>query len=294
MIEMSYTCAMPSKQRLKDKVAIVTGSSRGIGRALALGLAREGANVVIVAKSEKPRPTLPGSIYTVAEEVEKLGVRALPIKVDVRNDDDIHSMVQQTMDKFGRIDVLVNNAGALWWQDVQDTPMKRFDLVMGVNVRGAFACTQACLPHLQASGAGHVVVYSPPVDLSALPGKVAYMISKFGMTMLAHGLAEEMKGKGVAVNALWPVTAIESQATINFQFGGPQTWRKPDILVDATLEVVTTPPKEFTGHALLDEDFLRERGWTDFVKYRCDPDHEPPRLLAKNMPKAGLVEQSGV
>lgn len=265
------------------KVAIVTGSSRGIGRAVALELARQGANVVVAAKSETSTPELPGSIHTVAEEINALGVRALPVRVDVRNEADIESMVKKTIATFGRIDVLVNNAGALWWKDVQETPIKRFDLLMGVNVRAAFACTQACLPHLQQHGHGHVLMYSPPVDLHALGGKVAYLISKFGMTMLAQGLAEEMRGKGVAVNALWPVTAIESQATIHFQIGDRASWRKPDIIADATLEIVTTQPSELTGRALLDEDFLRERGWTDFAQYRCDPDHEPPRVHLQDL-----------
>ena len=278
-----------TSKRLSGKVAVITGASRGIGRAVALRLAQEGCSVVIAAKSETPKPDLPGSIHTVAEEVEELGSKALAVRVDVRNDEDIQAMVEKTVDEFGRIDILVNNAGALWWQDVLETPMKRFDLVMGVNVRAAFACTQACLPHLIKSGAGHVLVYSPPIDLSALPGKVAYMISKFGMTMLAIGLAKEMQGKGVAINALWPATAIESQATINFGFGDKKTWRKSDIVADATLEVVTSDPNELTGFSLVDEDFLAERGWTDFAQYRCDPDHEPPRLLAKDLPKVGLV-----
>lgn len=265
------------------KVAIVTGSSRGIGRAVALKLAREGANVVVAAKSETSTPQAPGSIHTVAEEINALGVQALPVRVDVRNEADIETMVNKTVATFGRIDVLVNNAGALWWKDVRETPIKRFDLVMGVNVRAAFACTQACLPHLEKHGHGHVLMYSPPVDLTALGGKVAYLVSKFGMTMVAQGLAEEMRGKGVAVNALWPVTAIESQATIHFQIGDRATWRKPDIIADATVEIVTTSPSELTGRALLDEDFLRERGWTDFAQYRCDPAHEPPRVHLQDL-----------
>ncbi|MCB9667500.1 MAG: SDR family oxidoreductase [Myxococcales bacterium] len=273
---------MNTQGRLSGKVAIVTGASRGIGRAVAMAFAREGADVVIAAKSDTETGRLPGSIYTVAREIEALGARALPLKVDVRNDDDVQSMVDRSLETFGRLDVLINNAGALWWHDVIETPMKRFDLVMDVNVRGAFACTLACLPHLKAHGCGHVVMYSPPVDLEALPGKVAYLISKFGMTMLAHGLAKEVEGQGVSVNALWPVTAIESQATLHFGLGSPKTWRKPDILADATLEIITTPPSSLNGEALLDEPFLRDRGWSDFKRYRCDPDHEPPRAALKD------------
>jgi citronellol/citronellal dehydrogenase len=274
---------MQAQARLQGKVAIVTGASRGIGRAVALTFARHGAHVVIAAKSETETHALAGTIYTVAKEVQALGARALPVRVDVRQDADIQAMVDKTMATFGRVDILINNAGALWWRDVLETPMKRFDLVMGVNVRAAFACTQACLPHLKAHGAGHVLMYSPPVDLKTLRGKVAYLISKYGMTMLAHGLAEEMAGKGVAVNALWPVTAIESQATKHFQLGEPSTWRKPEILADATLEIVTTSPLELSGQALLDEDFLRQRGWTDFSAYRCDPNHEPPRVHLRDL-----------
>jgi citronellol/citronellal dehydrogenase len=281
-------------ERLAGKVAVVTGASRGIGRVVALTLAREGASVVVAAKSRTSRETLPGSIHTVAEEIEAAGGKALPIRVDVRDDAEVETMAAAAEETFGGIDILVNNAGALWWQDVAQTPMKRFDLVMGVNVRAAFACTHACLPAMRRRGGGHVVVFSPPVDLEALPGKTAYLISKFGMTMLALGLAEELRDEQIAANALWPVTAIESLATINYKLGGPRTWRKPEIVADATLEIVTSPPETLTGRALLDEDFLRERGWTDFTPYRCDPDHEPPRLLARAIPRRGLVSDAGL
>jgi citronellol/citronellal dehydrogenase len=276
-------------ERLSGQVAIITGASRGIGRQVALTLARAGADIVIAAKSESEQPGLPGSIHTVAREVEALGRRALPLRVDVRDDAQIEALAARTMETFGRIDILVNNAGALWWQPVLDTPMKRYDLIHSINSRASFSCTRAVLPHMLAGRGGHVLVYSPPIDLAALPGKVAYCISKFGMTMLAHGLAEEMRGRPFSINALWPVTAIESQATINFQLGGPATWRKADILADATLEIVQRPPGEMSGRALLDEDFLRERGWTDFTRYRCDPNHEPPRLMARDLPQTGLV-----
>ena len=275
--------------RLAGKVAVVTGSSRGIGRAVALALAREGAKVVVAAKSRRPRPRLPGSVYTVAEEIRRAGGEALPVVLDVRKDEDIEAMVGAVRERFGGVDILVNNAGALWWQDVLETPMKRFDLVMDVNVRGAFACTRACLPSLLERGGGHVLMYSPPVDLDALPGKIAYLVSKFGMTMLALSLAKELAGTGVAVNALWPVTAIESQATINYRIGERADWRKPDILADATVEIVSTDPAKLTGRALLDEDFLRERGWTDFARYRCDPDREPPRVVPRDLPQRGEV-----
>jgi citronellol/citronellal dehydrogenase len=274
-------------QRLAGKVAIVTGASRGIGRVLALTFAREGARVVVAAKSEAETARLPGTIYSVAREVEALGAAALPLRVDVRQLEDLQALAAQTVAHFGRVDNLVNNAGALWWQDVEHTPMARFDLMHEVNVRASFAASQAVIPAMTAAGGGHILVCSPPVDLAALPHKVGYLISKYGMTMLAHGLAEELRERRIAVNALWPVTLVQSQATMNFGIGGPQAWRRPEIVADAALEVVTSDPATLTGRALLDEDFLRERGWTDFTQYRCDPDHEPPRITAADVPNVG-------
>ena len=279
---------------LANKVAIITGGSRGIGRQVALTFAKAGADIVIAAKSDAENPKIPGTIFSVADEVRALGRRALPLKVDVRNDEEIEQMAARTVAEFGRLDILVNNAGALWWQPVAETPMKRYDLINDINSRGSFACTRACLPHLLAkkpdgSEGGHVLVYSPPIDLSALPGKVAYCISKFGMTMLAHGLAEELRGEPFSINALWPATAIESFATINFQLGGPAMWRKADIIADASLAIVSKKPGTLSGQALIDEDFLRGEGVTDFVKYRCDPASEPPRVFARDLPSAGLV-----
>lgn len=279
-------------QALKDKVAIITGASRGIGQCIALTFARQGADIVIAAKSDEPHPKLAGTIHTVADEVRALGQRALPVKVDVRDDAMIQEMVDKTMETFGRIDILINNAGALWWQPVLDTPMKRYDLINDINSRAAFACTQACLPHLLEGDGGHVLVFSPPVDLRHLPGKVAYLISKYGMTMLAHGLAEEMAGKPFSINALWPVTAIQTAATINFNLGSPEIWRKPEILADATLALVTKPPGEISGKAMLDEDILRDEGVTDFAKYQCVPGCEPPRMMPDDYPNAGLVDKT--
>ncbi|MCA9716317.1 MAG: SDR family oxidoreductase [Myxococcales bacterium] len=275
--------------RLQDKVVIITGASRGIGRCMALTFAREGARIVVAAKTVNARPELPGTIHTVAEEIRRAGGDALPVRVDVRSEDDVRAMVDKTLQRFGRIDALINNAGALWWQDVLDTPLKRFDLMHGVNARAAFLCAQAALPAMIEGGGGHILVCSPPVQLEGLGGKTGYMMSKLGMTLLAHGLAEEVRAQRVSVNALWPVTLVESLATINFKIGGPEVWRKPEILADAALEILTTPPPALTGRALLDEDFLRERGWTDFARYRCDPDHEPPRVMPSAIPKVGLV-----
>jgi citronellol/citronellal dehydrogenase len=260
---------------LAGRVAIITGASRGIGRAIALRLAREGVRVVIAAKTAKPDPRLPGTIYTVAEEVQALGGEALPIQVDVRDENAIQQMVEQTLQRWGRIDILVNNAGALWWKPLLETPAKRFDLVMGVNVRAAFLCAQAVLPTMIQQRWGHIVNMSPPLDLSVIAGRIAYMISKFGMTMLTVGLAEEVREHHIAVNSLWPRTLIESQATIAFQLGEPRYWRKVDIMADALYELVRREPSTCTGKAWFDEELLREAGITDFSVYNCTPDGEP-------------------
>lgn len=268
---------------LIEKTAIITGASRGVGRAVALKLAKEGADVVIAAKTTEPNPRLPGTIYDVAKEVEMLGRRALPVKTNVREPGDVERMIQETLDTFGRIDILVNNAGALWWYPVLETPLKRYDLVMEVNMRAAFLCSQAVLPSMIQQRWGHIINMSPPIDLSVLPGKVAYMISKFGMTMLAMGMAEEVREHNIAVNALWPVTLIESYATINFGMGEPSMWRKADILADAVYAIVSQEPSACTGQALLDEEVLREAGVTDFAPYACVPGSTPARITWENV-----------
>ncbi len=263
---------------LRDRVAIITGASRGIGRAIALGLARQGCHIVIAAKSVESTDKLPGSIYTVAKEVEDCGARALPVQIDVRDADQIDALAAKTMAQFGRIDILINNAGALWWQPLVDTPAKRFDLVVGVNARASFLTCRAVVPHMRERRWGHIINMSPPIDLKVVPGKIAYFISKFGMTLLSHGLAEEVRPWNIGVNSLWPVTIIESQASINWGMGNPSMWRKPDILVDCVLRLVQKEPLAVTGKALLDEPFLREEGVTDFSGYACVPGTEPPAI----------------
>jgi citronellol/citronellal dehydrogenase len=263
---------------LQGRVAIITGASRGIGRALALGLARAGCHIVVAAKSTQSTERLPGSIHSVAREVEELGVQALPVQVDVRDAEQIEALAARTHERFGRIDILINNAGALWWQPLLDTPAKRFDLVVGVNARAAFLACRAVIPHMIAGGRGHIINMSPPVDLRIVPGRIAYFISKFGMTLLTHGLAEEVRSANIAVNSLWPVTIIESQASINWGLGTREQWRKPDILVDCVLRLVQKDPAEVTGQALLDEDFLRAEGVTDLSSYACVPGSQPARI----------------
>jgi citronellol/citronellal dehydrogenase len=263
---------------LSGRVAVVTGSSRGIGRALVLGLARAGCAVVVAAKSTTSTEQLPGSVHTVAAEIEALDGRALAVPVDVRDAEQVEALAARALDAFGRIDVLINNAGALWWRPLLETPARRFDLVMGVNARAAFLCCRAVLPAMIRQRWGHIINMSPPLELELVPGRIAYAISKLGMTLLTFGLAAEMREHNVAVNSLWPVTIIESQASINWGLGTPAAWRKPDILVDCVLRMVEKDPAALTGQALLDEDFLRAEGVTDFSGYACVPGTNPPRI----------------
>jgi citronellol/citronellal dehydrogenase len=254
---------MSAPRPLENRVALVTGSSRGIGRAMALRLAREGAAVVITGKSETGTEKLPGSIHTVAAEVEDSGGLALALRVDVRHEDEVKAMVDATVERFGRLDILVNNAGALWWQPVLETPPKRYDLMWEINVRAAYLCAYYALPHMIERKWGHIIMCSPPISTTPSPGHVAYMTTKMGMTRMAIGIAAEHASDGVACNSLWPVTIIESLASINWGLGDPSQWRSPEILCDAMMEIVGTEPPTLTGRQILDEPFLRERGWTD-------------------------------
>jgi len=260
------------------KVAFITGASRGVGKCIALELARRGCDIVVAAKTVEADARLPGTIYEAAAEVEKLGRKGLAVQVDVRDDASVERGIGEALSKMGRVDFLINNAGALHWRPMTETPMKRYDLVNGVNARGAFACTFGLLPHMIKQKYGHILMMSPPVEVGGAVGKVAYAISKFGMTLIAHGLAGEVAEHNVAANALWPATMIESYATINWGLGTPAVWRKPEILADCTVKIFQKEPKSFTGHALIDEDFLKAEGETDFTKYRCDPAHEPPKV----------------
>jgi len=270
--------------QLKGRVAIITGGSRGIGRECALALARLGCRVVIAAKTIEPHPTLPGTIFTVAEEARAFGVEALPFQVDLRDDKKIEECVKAVVKKFGRVDILINNASALWWQDIVDTPARKYDLITSINVRGTFLMTRACLPHMEKNNFGRIVTMSPPISakIGAYQGRTAYNVSKMGMTMVALGVAAEYSGKDISANSLWPATIIESLASKNFQMGTTDMWRKAQVISDATVGLICDKG-DFSGNMLIDDEYLMQRwGLTedDMVRYRFNPDVEPPRLLA--------------
>ncbi|MBI3884315.1 MAG: SDR family oxidoreductase [Opitutae bacterium] len=261
-------------KRLHDQTVLVTGASRGIGRAIALAAARAGATLVIAAKTAEPHPKLPGTIHTVAEEVRALGVRALPLQVDVRDESQIAAMLAAVEKEFGRLDALINNAGAIQLTDVANTPVKRYDLMQQVNARAVFVCAKAALPLLRRAGGGHLISLSPPLNLQAkwLAPHAPYTLSKYGMTLLSLGMAGEFAPDKISVTTLWPRTIIAT-AAIEFAVGArllPHC-RTPDIMADAALEILATTDQSLTGQSLLDEDFLRTRGWTDFHRYAHDP-----------------------
>lgn len=273
--------------RLADRIVFITGASRGIGRACALACAREGADIVIAAKTEvAENPRLQGTIHEVAREVETIGRRALAIKLDVRDEAACEAAVAKAVQHFGRVDALINNAGALWWADVVETPVRKFDLVVDVNVRAAFTLSRAVLPHMIKQRWGHILMMSPPVDVTACGHHGAYVVSKFGMTLIAHAIADEVRDHNVTANALWPATAIETAATINFGLGVPEVWRKPEIVADAAVAILARAPKDRGGQALMDEAVLREEGVTDFSKYQCVPGAEPPSVPLSGLPTA--------
>jgi citronellol/citronellal dehydrogenase len=270
--------------KLKDRVAFVTGASRGIGKAMAVAFAREGAAVVVASKTDRPHEKLPGTIHETVREIEAAGGRGLAIRLDVRDDAEIDAAVAKTLETFGRIDILIHNAGAIFLADVLDTPPKRFDLMMGVNARAAFVLSRAFLPKMIERKWGHIVMISPPLRTKPAPGKTGYLLSKYGMTWVAQCLAEEVREHHIAVNALWPVTAVDSQAVRHFWPGHEEEWRTPAIVCDAVLELVSRDPSARTGQALYDEDVLREAGVTDFSKYALVPGANPPpfsKMLAE-------------
>ncbi|MFT3731576.1 MAG: NAD(P)-dependent oxidoreductase [Hyphomicrobium sp.] len=260
---------------LKGKTLFITGASRGIGLAIAKRAARDGANVAIVAKTSDPNPKLEGTIHTAAEEITAEGGAALAIPCDIRNEGDVQRAVEQTVERFGGIDICVNNASALSLTPIEKTEIKRFDLMFGVNARGTFLTTKLCLPYLKRAANPHVLMLSPPLDMHPkwFSGHVAYSIAKYGMSLCVLGLADELKKDGIAVNALWPRTTIATAAVKNI-LGGDKLMRMsrtPDIVADAAYLVFNQPAKSFTGNFLIDDTFLHGVGGvTDFEKYRVD------------------------
>jgi citronellol/citronellal dehydrogenase len=276
---------------LKGKTLFITGASRGIGLAIALRAARDGANIAIAAKTETPHPKLPGTIFTAAEEIVAAGGKALPLVVDVRDEAQVKAAIERTVATFGTLDIVVNNASAVSRTPVADTDMRRFDLMHQVNTRGTFMVSKYAIPHLEKAANPHILMNSPPLDMREkwFAGSTGYSIAKYGMSLVALGLAGELREKGIAVNALWPRTTIATSAIKNL-LGGERVMRMsrtPEIMADAAYRVFHKPAKGFTGNFLIDDTFLAGEGVTDFESYRVDaseplaptffvPDEPPP------------------
>jgi citronellol/citronellal dehydrogenase len=260
---------------LKNKVAIISGGSRGIGFAIAKRLSQEGVKVVIASKTTEPHPKLPGTIYEAADEIKKSGGEALPLVLDVRDELQIQKVVDETVAHFGGIDILVNNASAIYLAGVEFTPAKKYDLMHQINVRGTYLMSQACIPFLKKSSHAHIINLSPPLDMQPkwFENHTAYTMSKYGMSMVALGLSAEMKPYHIGVNALWPKTTIATAAVQNL-LGGDALVRQsrwPSIVADAATIILSKNPTEVTGRFFIDEEVLREAGITDFTKYAVDP-----------------------
>ena len=257
----------------RGKTLFITGASRGIGLAIALRAARDGANVAIAAKSSVPNPKLPGTIPSAAAAVDAAGGQGLALQCDIREEDQVKAAVAATVERFGRIDILVNNASAIWLQGALQTPMKRFDLMQQVNARGTFLCSQACLPHLLDSANPHILTLAPPPNLDPKwwGPHTGYTLAKMGMSFVTLGLAAEFGPRGVAVNALWPRTVIATDALKMIPGTEPAKCRTPEIMADAAHAVLSRDSWRFSGQFLIDETVLRESGVTDFGHYAVDP-----------------------
>jgi citronellol/citronellal dehydrogenase len=276
---------------LHGRTLFITGASRGIGKAIAVRAARDGANIVIAAKTTEPHPVLPGTIYTAAAEIEAAGGQALAVPTDIRFEDQVQAAVRQAVERFGGIDIVVNNASAIFLAGTLDTPMKRYDLMHAVNVRGTFLVSQACLPHLLKSTNPHILSISPPLNLDPkwFGRHLAYTMSKYGMSMCVLGMAEELRPQGVAVNALWPATVIATAAVQNLLGGDAviRRCRKPEIMADAAHAVLTRDSRSSTGNVFSDEEVLQSIGITDFRHYAVDPTADLlPDIFTRDIPVA--------
>src|SRR3984957_11517478 len=294
---------------LKGKTLFVSGGSRGIGLAIALRAARDGANVAIAAKTADPHPKLKGTIYTAADEIRAAGGNALPILCDIREESQVMAAVDQTVAEFGGIDICVNNASAISLTDSQQTDMKRFDLMLGINTRGTFMVSKYCIPHLKKAANPHVLMLSPPLDMKEkwFERSTAYTLAKFGMSICVLGLSGELKAAGVAVNALWPRTTIATAAVGNLLGGEAmmRSSRTPEIMADAAHVIFTRPSREFTGQFCIDDKVLYASGVRDFEPYRVDPkvaltsdffvpddDVPPPGVTVMTLPSVGGAQKA--
>ena len=259
----------------KNKTVIMSGGSRGVGLEIAKALGRDGANIAILAKTTEPHPTLPGTIFTAAEEIEEVGGAALPIVCDIRYEEQVEAAVEETASKFGGIDICINNASAIHLTDTINTPMKRYDLMHNINVRGTFMLSQKCIPHLKKGDNSHILTLSPPLDIARkwFGMTLAYTTAKYGMSLVAHGLAEELGKHNVASNCLWPRTSLDTAAVRNV-IGAElvKGSRKPSIYADAAYAVLKRDSSTCTGNFFLDQDVLEEEGVTDFDQYAVDPE----------------------
>lgn len=260
---------------LAGRTALITGGTRGIGLAIGLQIARDGGNVVILGKTTEPHDRLPGTIFTAADEIRTAGGQALPIACDLRVDEQVESAVDQAVSEFGGIDILVNNASAIFLAGTLETPMKRFDLMHQVNVRATFLSSQLCLPHLLKSDNPHILNLAPPIDMDRgwFAGTLPYTMAKYGMSLCVQGMAQEFARQGVAVNALWPKTGIATAAVKNLLGGDAAvaTCRTPNIVADAAYHILTRPARKCSGNFFIDEDLLREDGITNFDRYAVTP-----------------------
>ena len=259
----------------KNKTVIMSGGSRGVGLEIAKALGKDGANIAILAKTTEPHPTLPGTIFTAADEIEEVGGTALPIVCDIRYEDQVEAAVEETVNKFGGIDICINNASAIHLTDTVNTPMKRYDLMHNINVRGTFMLSQKCIPHLIKGDNYHILTLSPPLDIARkwFGMTLAYTTAKYGMSLVAHGLAEELGKHNVASNCLWPRTSLDTAAVRNV-IGEElvKGSRKPSIYADAAYAVLKRDSSSCTGNFFLDQDVLEEEGVTDFDQYAIDPE----------------------
>ncbi|MFX1448566.1 MAG: SDR family oxidoreductase [Promethearchaeota archaeon] len=260
---------------LKGKTAFITGASRGIGKAIAMRLAEDGANIAVVAKTKDPHPKLPGTVFSAVDDIESVGGKGIPCIADIRFEDQVQSAVEATVKEFGGIDILINDASAISLTPTLETTMKRFDLMFSVNVRGTFLCSRLCIPYLKKSDNPHILNLSPPLNMDSkwFAHHVAYTMSKYGMSMCVLGMAEEFKKDRIAVNALWPRTAIATAAVENL-LGGETAIkhsRKPEIVADAAYIILTRPSTESTGNFFIDDEVLIENGVTDLGKYSIVP-----------------------